>query len=131
MLPSILKTCVAFLPYMLTALLSSLFLTRTAIVYLPKLSFLDKPRGRHQHKGVIPRGGGIAIWVSFFLSIGLMALVLHERDFSYCKELHRFFKTFFFPALLILILGIFDDKFELKNIIKLLGQILVGLWLFF
>ena len=131
MLPSILKTCVAFLPYMLTALLSSLFLTRTAIVYLPKLSFIDKPRGRHQHKGVIPRGGGIAIWVSFFLSIGLMALVLHERDFSYCKELHRFFKTFFFPALLILILGIFDDKFELKNIIKLLGQILAGLWLFF
>ena len=131
MLLSILKTCAAFLPYMLTAFLSSLFLTRTAIIYLPKLSFIDKPHGRHQHKRTVPRGGGIAIWFAFFLSTGLMAFILHERNFEYCGELHKFFKTFFFPALLILILGIFDDKFELKSIVKLIGQILAGLWLFF
>ncbi|MBE6405124.1 MAG: hypothetical protein E7040_03795 [Lentisphaerae bacterium] len=129
-MPDILKTCIAFLPYMLTAFLSSLLLTRSAVILLPKLSFIDKPHGRHQHKRIIPRGGGIAIWLAFFLSTGLMAAVLHERDIAYCAELHRFFRTFFLPALLILVLGIIDDKFELSSILKLLGQILAGLWLF-
>ena len=128
---NIVKVCAMILPYMLTAFFSSLFLTKLAIFLLPKLSFIDKPGGRHQHKRIVPRGGGVAIWAGFFLSIGLLSFVHHESSLDFCPELHDFFKTFFLPALLILVLGIIDDKIELKSIVKLLGQILAGLWFYF
>lgn len=130
MFSSVLKYCSLYLPYPALGLVISVFLTYMAILVLGNLGFIDIPRGRHQHDKPIPRGGGIAIAAAFFISVLLFASAVQERAGVYAETV-AFLKNFSIPAAIILVVGILDDRYELKSIVKLLAQILVGVLIYF
>lgn len=115
--------------YPLVAIFLSMIGTRLCIAILPHLGLLDQPRGRHQHEKAVPRGGGIAIVLSFFISLAL--LYLNQGNDPQYTNAFKSFQPFLLPALAIFIVGILDDRFELRSIVKLIVQIAIAVYLFF
>ena len=99
----------------------SLVLTPLCIKLLPQLGYLDLPRGRHIHEKTIPRGGGIAIIISFAVTVALYFYRIPET-----VGISAVIKRMGYPALILIISGLIDDRFELKSLPKLLIQCLVG-----
>jgi UDP-N-acetylmuramyl pentapeptide phosphotransferase/UDP-N-acetylglucosamine-1-phosphate transferase len=54
----------------LLSLVISLGLNRVMLTLAPRLGLMDEPGERRIHAKVIPRAGGIAIWLSFLIVIG-------------------------------------------------------------
>jgi UDP-GlcNAc:undecaprenyl-phosphate/decaprenyl-phosphate GlcNAc-1-phosphate transferase len=76
-----------------------------------KIGAIDKPNQRKVHQSLMPRLGGIAIFISFIVGV----LLLHPENPSSLAIL--------IGSTIIIITGIFDDMFELSAKIKLLGQL--------
>ena len=93
------------------ALLASWVLTP----YVKKLAFrigaLDKPDGRKVHHGIMPRLGGLAIYLAFVIAV--LATMHMTRDIF----------ALLLGGTVIVIIGILDDKYQLPAKVKLLGQI--------
>ena len=126
MLREILRFGTLSLPYVALGLLLSLVLTYILIFLLPRLGFVDIPRGRHQHAKPIPRGGGVAIAVSFLTTV---FLVYQNPEFS--TDAADFLQKFLIPAGIIFIVGVLDDRYELRSWTKLLAQIVAGTVIYF
>lgn len=94
-------------------------LTSICLLVLPRLGFLDKPGGRHIHNVAVPRGGGIAIIIAFFITLALY--ILGNPDAADGTVFWRLF----LPALPLALIGIIDDRLSVKSSIKLLTQMLV------
>ena len=131
MLNDILGKLSLYLPYVMVGFVISLFLTRLAIFILPRIGFIDIPRGRHQHVKPIPRGGGIAIWISFFVTVFLLSVTFKQNSNPLHGDTMSFLLNFLGPAVIILITGDLDDRYELRSIVKLLAQILAGVVFYF
>lgn len=82
---------------------------------IKKLAFLigatDRPNQRKVHQKVMPRLGGLAIFISF-----LAGMVLLRPEFQASVAI-------LIGCLIIVITGICDDLFELPARVKLLGQL--------
>ncbi|MBQ9776571.1 MAG: hypothetical protein IJW17_11120 [Lentisphaeria bacterium] len=130
MFDSILKSCTLFLPYPALALAISLGLTYVAITILPLLGYIDIPRGRHQHEKPVPRGGGVAIWIAFFVTVFLQSVMFRDSNPELYKTTVHFLHNFLLPAGIIFVVGLIDDRYELRSIIKLFAQIAVGVLIF-
>ena len=118
------KYAIAFLG----AFAVSLVLTPLCRDVARKIGMVDQPDARRINKVPIPRGGGLAVFVAFHLVLGLLVLVMQgpiEQRFSYFWQ-----QRFFLASLLLVIIGLIDDKRGLKPIIKLGGQIAVATILF-
>ena len=93
------------------ALLASWVLTP----YVKKLAFrigaLDKPDGRKVHHSIMPRLGGLAIYLAFVIAV--LATMHMTRDIF----------ALLLGGTVIVIVGILDDKYQLPAKVKLLGQI--------
>ena len=83
--------------------------------YVKKLAFrigaLDKPDGRKVHKGIMPRLGGLAIYLGFVVAV-LCSMHLSKDVMA-----------LLLGGTVILIVGIIDDVYQLPAKVKLLGQI--------
>jgi UDP-GlcNAc:undecaprenyl-phosphate/decaprenyl-phosphate GlcNAc-1-phosphate transferase len=83
--------------------------------FIKKFAFLigatDRPNQRKVHQTVMPRLGGLAIYISFIIG---MLLVHPVNQFSLAILVGSF---------IILITGILDDLFELPAKYKLIGQL--------
>lgn len=83
--------------------------------FVKKLAFLigatDKPNHRKVHQKIMPRLGGLAIYISFLIGIFI---------FSPSKEPHL---AIMLGGLIIIITGILDDIYELSAKIKLILQL--------
>ena len=126
--------CDTVVPYIfcpLLGLLLSTVLTFLAIRVLPKFKMVDVPRGRHQHEKIVPRGGGIAVSIAFFIVALLLLLLFYHTGNRNFGELQQLLHNFSIPAALILVVGIIDDRFELRSMVKLLFQIAAGLIFYF
>ncbi|WP_026570740.1 glycosyltransferase family 4 protein [Sediminibacillus terrae] len=97
------------------AFLISLLATALLVVPVKKLAVkigaMDKPEARKIHKVAIPRLGGLAIFLGTVL--GLL----------YLQPVHRHMFEIGLGAIIVVILGILDDKFQLRPLYKLIGQI--------
>lgn len=124
------STLSLMLTFPLASLALSLLLTRVGIAVLPYFGFMDIPKGRHIHAKPVPRGGGIAIVLSFFFGLGLYILQSGWGDVAANKALCRFLHVFWLPCLLIFITGILDDRYDLKSWFKLGIQILSGILIY-
>ena len=93
------------------ALLTSWLLTPYVKDLAFKIGAVDKPEARKVHKGIMPRLGGLAIFVGFLVSV--LSTVIISRDLV----------GILLGGTLILILGILDDVYQLPAKVKLLGQI--------
>jgi len=91
-----------------------------------KLNFVDKPDGvRKTHKGEIPVGGGLALYIAVYISFFIfMTMDISEINSERLEDLSVIWNV----SIIILILGLVDDLKPLPISIRLIVQILAS-WL--
>jgi len=99
------------------ALVFAIGATPVARWLAPHVGVIDQPGARKVHTRPMPRLGGAAIFVAFVL-----ALVLFENRFNFQQ-----FASILIGASFVSFLGIWDDRWGLRPILKLVGQILAAL----
>ena len=95
----------------------------------PALGLVDEPSERRIHKIPIPRCGGIAVFLATHIALLVVFLgpwnnlggTIHLKEWG----------LIFAGSLLLLLVGLFDDRYEMKSWFKLLGQLAVALLMFF
>ncbi|EKU48519.1 glycosyltransferase family 4 protein [Staphylococcus massiliensis] len=97
------------------SMIVSLILTPIIIIFSKKMNILDRPNIRKVHTEPISMLGGTVILLAFLIGIWFAHPVEEE------------IKPLVIGSVLIYLLGLIDDLFDLKPIIKLIGQILVAL----
>ena len=129
----ILKHLIANSIYPLAAFAVSLILTRICIAVLPHLGYMDIPKGRHIHKKPVPRAGGIGFILAFWFAILLYAGKLCNGDFSQLLSLPagQFLWSMSGASLILLVTGLYDDRFDMHSVMKLMLQICAGATLYF
>jgi UDP-GlcNAc:undecaprenyl-phosphate GlcNAc-1-phosphate transferase len=125
-----------------TSFLITLFSTILIKNLALKKSFVDMPGARKIHTKPIPLGGGVALAMGIILPIlmGIFCAYLHQKYslFSFISEnilihipgiFQRLDNLFVLlcGGLVILILGLVDDKVELSPLTKLVVQVIVAL----
>ncbi len=100
---------------LLFSFLVSIFLTPYVGKLAFKLGATDRPNHRKVHNKIMPRMGGLAIFLSFMITY-----FVFSKDFM--EQL-----PFVIGACIIIVIGILDDIFELKAAPKFLGQIFTAL----
>jgi UDP-GlcNAc:undecaprenyl-phosphate GlcNAc-1-phosphate transferase len=79
-----------------------------------KIGLVDRPKGRKQHVGIIPLIGGISIFLGVATSLSIFGLPYdHHWLYLGC-------------AGTIVILGVFDDYYDLSVKLRLCVQLMVG-----
>ncbi|MBR4899569.1 MAG: hypothetical protein IKZ46_01395 [Victivallales bacterium] len=106
-----------------TALLLSLMMTHAIIPILIKTGMLDMPGDRHIHEKTCPRGGGIAIMAAFLIVVFAYAFLGH--DMGACQPSWHSIKLLI-PLVILIPLGIADDRFRLKAKVKFLFHIIAA-----
>ena len=96
------------------------FMTHLAIYLSKKFNFYDIPTQRNTHKLPTPILGGFALITSIIINI----LIVSPWVISP-------FTIGLFGAIIIFLIGIFDDKFKMSPFIKLSFQIGLVSFLFF
>lgn len=127
--------------FCVTALISFIF-TASSIPIAHRTGCLDFPDKIKLHGRPVPYLGGVAIFVSFWLVASVLSHILsHPEAFGslvnnlpdqYLVDyglLKPGFIKIFLGACIILVIGITDDRFVLKPVVKFIGQIAVALFL--
>ncbi len=108
----------------LIALFLTLVLTPIVARLLTKYGVVDKPSGRRINKIPIPRGGGVAIVISWLVAINFAWFFL---GFNGLDSLDfRQLTTVFSAIAFLFVVGFFDDLFSLNPFVKLVCQIIVA-----
>lgn len=113
----------------LISLILSLVLTPLAGRLGERFGALDVPGERKVHTSSIPRCGGLAIVVAFFITLALSALI--TTGISNKLLLDRETTFFLLGALLVFGVGLFDDFHRLGPKVKFLFQVIgasVAFW---
>lgn len=100
--------------YFLLALIMTIYVTPYFIKLALKLKLLDKPGERKIHKYSKPRVGGSAMFFVFFIL--LLTLGIHRHEVQ----------AIIIGSLLISCIGVLDDIFNIKALVKLLHQVLIA-----
>ncbi len=123
-----------FLSVLLCASILSLILTRFAIPLGNALGLVDRPGGRRQHSGIIPRTGGLALAGAFILTIlltlifpriapePLASLVPPRND---PNEIYRL-TALLVGAAFCAIFGYLDDRFHWSSFPQYATQVGAG-----
>ncbi|MFT6574947.1 MAG: UDP-N-acetylmuramyl pentapeptide phosphotransferase/UDP-N-acetylglucosamine-1-phosphate transferase [Akkermansiaceae bacterium] len=105
---------------LVSAGLLSLCLTRLMIKVGPSLGLMDEPDARRVHVTPVPRAGGLAIWVSFLTVAWIGNLVIPDL---FEGVLQSRLIAFTWASLLLMVVGVLDDRGGMKALVKLGGQI--------
>ncbi|HEX2865990.1 MAG TPA: MraY family glycosyltransferase [Ignavibacteriales bacterium] len=108
-----------FLLIFFTSLIFTIFFTPYFITYLKKTKVVDLPGNRRIHSDIVPRMGGLLI----FLVVSVMLL-------SFTEELNSV-RLMIIAANIILLVGIFDDMLGLDYSAKFLLQLSSAVLLLF
>lgn len=104
-----------FLVPIFTTFILSLIITPFIKKIAIKIGAVDKPNERKVHKKLMPRLGGLAIYISFLIGISIFPPDIIEVW------------PLVLGASLIILLGVLDDLFTLSAKVKFLGQIIAAL----
>ncbi len=111
------------------AAIVALLITPRVICWASKKGICDYPSSRRVHHHCIPRAGGIALFISFYLAY-LVVLIFSIRETGIIPQLRE--QGFFLVGGgLIFLLGLIDDIRKLSPWVKFAGQIGVGLLVWF
>lgn len=105
---------------LVSAGLLSLCLTRLMIKVGPSLGLMDEPDARRVHVTPVPRAGGLAIWASFLTVAWIAKLVIPD---IFEGVLHGRLIAFTWASLVLMVVGVLDDRGGMKALVKLGGQI--------
>ena len=122
-----------FLLIPVVSFLMALFLTPLSGRLGKLLGIVDAPGPRRVHRGVIPRLGGVALFLSFLMALALLWLlpdsVLPPRQDP--KEMMRL-TGLLIGSLFVFVMGLVDDKWELGPLPQLACQLVAaGIAFFF
>lgn len=104
------QAIVAFVVSFLTVLVTTPFVIKLAV----KIGATDKPNARKVHSKIMPRMGGLAIF--FGVIAGYFAGGVYNEKVTAITV----------GAILIIIIGMLDDKYELSAKVKFAGQLVVA-----
>ena len=104
-----------FLVPVITTFILSLIITPIVKKIAFKVGAIDKPNERKVHKKLMPRMGGMAIYISFLIGVALFPPDMIDVW------------PIILGATLIIALGIVDDVYTLSAKVKFLGQIFAAL----
>lgn len=118
-----------FLPFILALGLSALFTPIIRIIAL-RFGFIDIPNERKIHQKITPRMGGMAIFLSFAIVTLLFYFI--KREFFVFAPWHNYnlsikFVGIIIGALILVTVGLIDDKKPLSPWLKLGAQIIAAL----
>lgn len=99
------------------ALITTFFVTFAIKKIALKLNVVDIPNHRKIHTKPTPLLGGLAIFIGFF--VGLL----------YLRPMHDHYFVIMLGAIVIIITGILDDKYDLRPVVKFGGQVLAASFL--
>jgi UDP-N-acetylmuramyl pentapeptide phosphotransferase/UDP-N-acetylglucosamine-1-phosphate transferase len=120
---------VKYIVVFVISLAASLLLIPWVKKLAPRLGLVDEPSDRRIHTVPIPRCGGIAVFIATHL--GLAVLFLGPwKNLAGSIQLQEW-GFVFAGSLVLLLVGLFDDRFAMHAWFKLLGQLAVGLLMFF
>lgn len=105
---------VMILQSFLISVFASLLLTPIAIKLAKKYDIVDTPNDRKVHKSSTPLLGGLAIYFSFLLGIWMV------------QPSHPAHLSVLIGSMIIIIVGILDDCYELSPKLKFVGQLLAA-----
>ena len=109
--------------YFLYGFILAVLLSYALTPLVRKLAFwfgaVDKPNERKVHVAPMPRMGGLAIYLAFSLSYGLVVIFTDAVATNVGYAL-------LFGGGIVVITGMLDDRFELSAKMKLIGQILAA-----
>lgn len=98
----------------LTSFVTVLLVTPLIIKFAHKIGATDKPNKRKVHQKIMPRLGGLAIFIGVVAGY-LVSGLYDERIYGITVG-----------GIIIIVIGILDDIYELKARTKLLGQLLAA-----
>ena len=94
-----------------------------------RMGLVDVPGGRRLHTGVVPRSGGIGLYLSFTVAL-LLAAILASRlpspEGPDPKEMTRTAGILLGSAFLFIV-GLYDDRHELRPFPQLIAQLAASL----
>ncbi|MCJ7737274.1 MAG: undecaprenyl/decaprenyl-phosphate alpha-N-acetylglucosaminyl 1-phosphate transferase [Anaerolineae bacterium] len=102
------------------ALVLAIAMTPVARWLAPRVGIMDRPEARKIHQTPVPRLGGGAIYLAFIIA----AHILGER-YNFTQ-----FGSILVGATGVSFMGLIDDRWGLRPLIKLVGQILAALLLY-
>ncbi|MGM9943338.1 MAG: glycosyltransferase family 4 protein [Lysinibacillus sp.] len=102
---------------LLLCFIASLIITPLVRKLAFRIGATDKPNHRKVHQKIMPRLGGLAIFISFL--IGMAILRPQDDQIGTMAVL--------LGACIIVVIGILDDMYELSAKVKFIGQILAAL----
>jgi len=115
------------IPYQIVGLSFLLALGLTPLVRSTAIRFgiVDAPDGhRKLHGRTVPLCGGVAVFLAMLISVGI-GVTFNVGWSELLTNDPRFLVAVSAASLLIVLIGLIDDKFELRGRQKLLGQIAV------
>ncbi len=111
------------------SLLTVLIFTPLFIKIAPKLGFIDHPDERCIHTMPIPLAGGIVVFMGFH--VACFALYYYLWPLFLGKLDLEWWHAFMLSSSFLLAIGLIDDRFNISALIKLAGQSVAALLLYF
>jgi UDP-N-acetylmuramyl pentapeptide phosphotransferase/UDP-N-acetylglucosamine-1-phosphate transferase len=106
----------------LASIAISLILNRGMLKLAPGLGLMDQPGERRIHAHPIPRAGGIAIWLTFVIVVGvILATGFIQGDGNLTGS---WFGAFVAGSAVLMVAGFADDRVGLSPFVKLGAHIL-------
>ncbi|ADO58877.1 UDP-phosphate N-acetylglucosaminyl 1-phosphate transferase [Paenibacillus jamilae] len=102
----------------------ALLLTPLVKKFAVKVGAVDVPNARKVHTRIMPRLGGLGIFLAFLLS--LLAMLPFVPDGMLSSRDINFIAAFLIGGTLITLIGALDDRFDLNAKLKFLAQIAVA-----
>ena len=90
-----------------------------------RLGAIDRPGGRKRHSRPVLLLGGVAVFLAFFVSIGVFAAIFPQTFDVVWIDAHRV-KAIVLACFMMLLLGIWDDLKALSPAQKLVFQVLIA-----
>jgi UDP-GlcNAc:undecaprenyl-phosphate/decaprenyl-phosphate GlcNAc-1-phosphate transferase len=104
-----------FLMTLILCFISSILITPIVKKLAFKIGATDRPNNRKVHEKIMPRMGGLAIYISFVIGL----LIMNPDS--------RYHMAIVAGSIIIVLTGILDDIFDLKARIKFINQIAAAL----
>ncbi|WP_066315162.1 glycosyltransferase family 4 protein [Bacillus sp. FJAT-29814] len=105
---------------------ASIFLTPLVKKLAFKIGATDKPNQRKVHQKIMPRLGGLAIYISFILGL-LIIQPIDNFNTLLTNPIGNVHVALILGSFIIILTGAIDDVKEISAKVKLLGQILASL----
>ncbi|MGA1866914.1 MAG: MraY family glycosyltransferase [bacterium] len=115
-------------PFFLISAVISVLITPYVKKVGHKIGALDFPEARKIHNGVIPRCGGIVIYLGFFLPF-LFSFISQNGIFK-SFQLNKKIVGFAVGGSLIMLVGLLDDIKGLKAYTKFIAQIFIAIFVY-